>query len=143
APAGVPMRALGWVLILPLLLPLQARVPEGQAEVWVLDVGQGQAVYLRTSSHALLYDAGPRFGDFDLGERVVLPSIRQLGGSRLDLLLISHADNDHAGGAQALQHALAPQQTLSGEPQSLPAELHAQPCIHGGRWVWDGVIFQT
>jgi len=49
------------------------------AEVWQLDVGQGLAILVRTRHHTLLYDAGPRFGDIDLGERVVLPSLRKLG----------------------------------------------------------------
>lgn len=143
APAGVPGRALGWLLILPLLLPQGKPLAPGRAEVWVLDVGQGQAVYLRTRAHALLYDAAPRFGDFDLGERVVLPSIRRLGGTGLDLMLISHSDNDHAGGALALQRGLRPARVLSGEPEALPAQLRAQPCEHGGRWEWDGVLFWT
>lgn len=143
APAGVPGRALGLPLLLPLLWPLQAPVEAGRAEVWVLDVGQGQAVYLRTRNHALVYDAGPRFGDFDLGERVVYPSIRQLGGRQLDLMLVSHADNDHAGGALALHRTFAPARVLSGEPDALPSALQAQACAQGERWEWDGVAFQT
>ena len=54
-------------------------LPEGMAEVWQLDVGQGLAILVRTRHHTLLYDAGPRFGDLDLGERVVLPALRKLG----------------------------------------------------------------
>src|SRR5690606_5073186 len=84
-PAGVPMRALGVVLLLAFFLPPRERIATGQAEVWQLDVGQGLAVLVRTREHTVLYDAGPRFGDFDLGERVVLPTLRQLGVSRLDL----------------------------------------------------------
>jgi competence protein ComEC len=55
-------------------------VPHGQVEVVQLDVGQGQPlILLRTRHHTLLYDAGPRSGAFDLGARVVLPSLRKLG----------------------------------------------------------------
>jgi competence protein ComEC len=143
APSGVPGRLLGLPLLMPLLWPLQTPLDAGRAEIWVLDVGQGQAVYLRTRNHALLYDAGPRFGDFDVGERVVYPSIRQLGGRQLDLMLLSHADNDHAGGALALQRRLAPTRVLSGEPGALPAVLQAGLCVHGEQWQWDGVAFQT
>ena len=82
-------------------LRLGTLLPEGIADVWQLDVGQGLAILVRTRHHTLLYDAGPRFGDIDMGERVVLPSLRKLGVEGLDLMLISHADADHAGGARA------------------------------------------
>lgn len=142
-PAGVPMRSLGWVMLLPLLYsPLQRPAP-GEAEVWMLDVGQGLAVLLRTREHALLYDAGARFGDFDIGERVVLPSLRALDVRRLDLLLISHADNDHAGGAGAVARGLAVGQVLSGEAAALPPALRAEACVSGQSWQWDEVRFST
>lgn len=142
-PGGVPLRGLGLILMLPLFLPAPQRPAVGRAEVWVLDVGQGQAIYVRTAGHGLLYDAAPRYGDFDLGERLVVPSIRRLGDDRLDLLLISHADLDHAGGALAVQRGLPTARVLSGEPQALPASLHAQPCVHGAHWQWDAVGFTT
>jgi competence protein ComEC len=143
APAGVPLRALGLAMLLAFVAPPRERIPPGQAEVWQLDVGQGLAVLVRTREHVLLYDAGPRFGDFDLGERVVLPSLRQLGVSRLDLMLLSHADSDHAGGAEALARGLSIDRVLSGEATVLPAHLAAQPCIDGASWSWDGVRFTT
>lgn len=143
APAGVPVRAMGLAMLLALFLPPRERLPIGQAEVWQLDVGQGLAVLIRTREHTLLYDAGPRFGDFDLGERVVLPSLRQLGVSRLDLMLLSHADSDHAGGAEALTRGMSVGKVLSGEAAALPMALMAEPCADGASWAWDGVRFTT
>ncbi|WP_043310051.1 DNA internalization-related competence protein ComEC/Rec2 [Pseudomonas sp. ML96] len=143
APSGVPARALGLVLVLALFLPPREQIEPGQAEVWQLDVGQGLAVLVRTREHALLYDAGPRFGDFDLGERVVLPSLRQLGVGRLDLMLLSHADSDHSGGAGAMARGMPVGRVLSGEAAELPAQLQAQPCVDGASWDWDGVRFTT
>ncbi|MHC8319319.1 DNA internalization-related competence protein ComEC/Rec2 [Pseudomonas sp. GB2N2] len=141
-PRGVPMRPLGWPLLMLLVFPPRPLLPEGIADVWQLDVGQGLAVLVRTRHHALLYDTGPRFGDFDLGERVVLPTLRKLGVSRLDLMLISHADADHAGGARAVANGLPVMRVLSGDPLALPAELHAGACERGRQWTWDGVQFQ-
>ncbi|MEK1907392.1 MAG: DNA internalization-related competence protein ComEC/Rec2 [Pseudomonas sp.] len=141
--AGVALRALGLILLLPLWFTPPALPPAGQAEVWQLDVGQGLAVLVRTHSHVLLYDSGPRYGDFDLGERVVVPSLRYLGIERVDTLLLSHADNDHAGGALAVQRGLPLTKVLSGEATELPAALHAQACIDGVTWNWDGVRFST
>jgi competence protein ComEC len=141
-PRGVPLRPLGWPLLLLLVFPPRPLLPEGIAEVWQLDVGQGLAILVRTRHHTLLYDTGPRFGDFDLGERVVLPALRKLGVNELDLMLISHADADHAGGARAVANGLPIKLVLSGDPLALPAELHADACESGQQWTWDGVRFQ-
>ncbi|MCQ4257730.1 DNA internalization-related competence protein ComEC/Rec2 [Stutzerimonas stutzeri] len=140
-PAGVPFRVFGVVLLAPLLFPPVSKPAEGEAQVWIFDVGQGLSVLVRTHEHAMLYDAGPRYGDFDIGERVVFPSLRALGLNGLDLMILSHADSDHAGGALALQKQMPPQRILSGEPARLPSMLGAEPCRSGDRWEWDGVRF--
>lgn len=142
-PGGLMVRLPGLVMLAALFLAPRQPVAQGQAEVWQFDVGQGLAVLVRTQRHALLYDAGPRFGDFDLGERVVLPSLRQLDVSRLDVLLLSHADSDHAGGAEAIARGLPVGAVLSGEAAELPGVLKAQPCVDGASWLWDGVRFTT
>ncbi|MGX9380438.1 DNA internalization-related competence protein ComEC/Rec2 [Pseudomonas sp. JQ36] len=141
-PRGVPLRPLGWPLLLILLAPPRERVAEGLADIWQLDVGQGLAILIRTRHHTLLYDAGPRFGDFDLGERVVLPALHKLGVNRIDLMLLSHADADHAGGALAVSRGLRVTRVISGDPPGLPAILRAEACESGRQWQWDGVRFQ-
>ncbi|NUT74615.1 DNA internalization-related competence protein ComEC/Rec2 [Pseudomonas sp. C1C7] len=141
-PRGVPMRPLGWPLLLLLVFAPRPTLPEGVAQIWQLDVGQGLAILVRTRNHALLYDAGPRFGDSDLGERVVVPALRKLGVEALDLMLISHAHVDHSGGAQAVARTIPVQQVIGGEPEELPAELQATECESGRQWTWDGVNFE-
>jgi competence protein ComEC len=142
-PKGLPFRLLGWPLLLICVFPPLKTVPHGQVEVWQLDVGQGLAVLLRTREHTLLFDAGPRYGDFDIGQRVVLPAIRKTGVRRLDLMLLSHAHADHIGGAMAVYNGLPVTQVLSGEATAVPAALQAQFCESGKRWEWDGVQFTT
>ena len=139
-PRGIPLRGLGGVMLLALWTPRE-QVPHGQVEVLQLDVGQGLAVLLRTRNHSLLYDAGPAKGDSDLGEQVVLPTLRKLGVKQLDLMLISHGHADHAGGAGAIGRGLPVAQVLAGEPGQLPGEPEALPCVSGERWQWDGVDF--
>lgn len=141
-PRGVPMRPLGWPMLLMLVLSPKPMLQEGMAEVWQLDVGQGLAILVRTRHHTLLYDAGPRFGELDQGERVVLPALRKLGVKELDLMLISHAHADHAGGAPAVARGLPVKQVVSGEPSDLPAQLQAESCESGRQWTWDEVDFQ-
>ena len=141
-PRGVPLRWLGLLLFLPLLLPPRQFPPDGAFQVWVLDVGQGLSVLLRTRDHALVYDAGARYpSGFDLGESVVLPSIHALGITQLDMLMISHADNDHAGGARAVATAFPQAQKFAGEPARMTFLM--QQCLAGQSWQWDGVRFRV
>nr|WP_314878179.1 DNA internalization-related competence protein ComEC/Rec2 [uncultured Pseudomonas sp.] len=136
-PRGLPMRGLGALMLLALWVPGPS-LPMGQVEVLQLDVGQGLAILLRTRNHSLLYDAGPARGESDLGESVVLPTLRKLGVDRLDVLLISHAHADHAGGGAAVQRGLPVERVLAGEPDQA---IQAQGCEAGQGWQWDGVDF--
>jgi competence protein ComEC len=141
-PRGVPLRWLGAVLFLPLLLPPRSTPADGAFRLWVLDVGQGLAVLVRTHDHLLVYDTGARYpSGFDLGEAVVLPSIHALGLSRVDTLMISHGDNDHAGGAQTVAEAFPQARRLAGEPARMRVPM--QQCAAGQAWQWDGVRFRV
>ena len=143
APLGVPVRLFGALMVLPLLLPPVVAVPDGQAEVHLLDVGQGLAVLVRTRRHVVLYDAGPASRGFDSGEKVVLPTLLGLGVRHLDLLVLSHADQDHAGGATALLTGVPVTRLLSGEAPALHLPRSVEACRDGEHWQWDGVQFTT
>lgn len=141
-PRGVPLRGLGGLMFLPLLWPPVEKPAHGGLQLWMLDVGQGLSMILRTRHHALVYDAGARYpSEFDLGEAAVLPSLRALGIDRLDVLMISHADNDHAGGALAVAAAFPAAERLAGEPARMPLPMRA--CEAGQAWNWDGVRFRV
>jgi len=142
-PSGVPMRLLGWPMVVLCVFPPLKSVPQGQVEVLQLDVGQGLAILLRTRDHSLLYDAGPRFGEFDTGQRVVLPAIRKTGLQSLDVMLLSHADADHAGGAPAIIQGMPVQRVLGGDVGRLPELLQAESCRNGEIWSWNEVKFST
>lgn len=135
----LPLSA-GVLLCLPLIHPKPESIADGQAHVWVLDVGQGQAVLIKTAQHSLLYDAGPFVSGFDAGARIVVPVLRGFAQTHLDTLLLSHADADHAGGAQAVLDALQVSQLLSGQPAEHPSGFSAQACSEQ-QWQWDGVWF--
>jgi competence protein ComEC len=96
-----------WLLPLALLHVGPAPLDGGPPRLWVLDVGQGQAVLLRGPSGWSLVDAGGSAGGrFDVGARVVAPALRALGCRRLDALILTHEDDDHSGGARALLETL-------------------------------------
>ena len=134
-PRAVPGRLLGVALLLPALFWPVERPPEGEAWVTVLDVGQGLAAVVRTSAHTLLYDPGPLYSaDSDAGQRVVVPYLRTLGIDRVDVLMVTHRDSDHAGGAASVIAALT-----VGQIYASTGEAGAEPCRAGQRWTWDGV----
>jgi competence protein ComEC len=114
--------------------------------VTVLDVGQGLAVHVQTAGHDLLYDTGPAFSaDANSGERILLPYLRAEGVRRLDSLVVTHQDNDHSGGAEAVLTGIPVAEVRSSLSQNHPARLIAgarhQPCVAGQTWDWDGVRF--
>lgn len=140
APRGWPARWLAPLLWLPLLWPRPpVRVAEAAFELTVYDVGQGLSVLVRTARHALLYDTGR--GASGDGQPVaatqVLPSLAALGITSLDLLMLSHGDDDHAGGSGAVRSALPVNRVLGSAPAAA-----VEPCVAGREWLWDGVHFQ-
>ncbi len=139
-PRGVPAKWLAPLLWLPLLLPDRRLPSQGEVALDVIDVGQGLSVLVRTSRHALLYDMGPAIEEgFDAGERAVVPALRARGVRRLDRAVVSHGDNDHAGGWEAVRAAL-PVGRVETPPGAPTAS--AAPCRAGDGWQWDGVRFR-
>jgi competence protein ComEC len=140
-----PLRLLGLPLMLPVLLWQPERPAEGQFQLLAADVGQGNAVIVSTASHALAYDAGPRFSrESDAGHRVLVPLLRALDIS-LDMVMLSHRDSDHTGGALALLMMQSKAQLLSSinDDHELQAVRRTQRCLAGQRWRWDGVDFEV
>ena len=138
------VRALGLPLLAPVLLWQPLRPAAGEFELLAADIGQGNAVLVRTASHSLLYDAGPRYSlDNDAGHRVLVPLLRAFG-DRLDTVVLSHRDADHTGGAAAVL-AMQPQASLLSSIEldhPLQALRKADRCSVGQRWRWDGVDFE-
>ncbi len=134
-----------WLGILMLGLPffgIDQRLPPGGVAVTALDVGQGLSVVVKTRRHALIFDTGPSFrSGTDTAAMVVLPALPSLGVVRPDLLILSHADRDHVGGAATILERF-PDIRIIGA-QLLPGFSTMQKCARGQRWVWDGVAFEV
>ena len=144
-PRGFPLRLLGWVLLLPMLM-VRPQTPQlGEMKVSVLDVGQGLSVLIRTAKHTLLYDAGPSYsGQSDAGSKIVVPFLRGEGVVKLDGLVVSHNDADHSGGANSVLAQvpvgwIASSFEISENRQPLTRQLH---CFTGQTWTWDSVNFE-
>ncbi len=146
-PRGFPARWVGAVALVPLVALPVARPPEGELLVRMLDVGQGLAVHVQTANHDLLYDAGPAYSaDADAGSRVVVPYLRAIGVARLDMLVVSHRDKDHEGGAASVLKEVPTGELLTSVADDHPLGAVPVPrrrCSDGQSWAWDGVRFEV
>ncbi len=145
-PRGFPMRWAGLAGFLPLFLAVPLPLAEGELQLTVLDVGHGLAVAARTRNHALLFDTGPAFGpQADSGNRMIVPYLRAAGVKALDVMIVSHDDIDHYGGASSVLQAMPVTQLLTSLPDLDPLPFEAASaarCYAGQKWEWDGVRFE-
>jgi competence protein ComEC len=145
APAGWPARWLGLLCMLPLALNSASHPREGEMWVTAFDVGQGTALLIETSHHRLLYDTGPAYSpDSDGGNRVIAPYLKARGIDRLDAMIVSHSDTDHAGGALSVLDEIEVGWVSSSLPAEHPVVARVpdhRRCEGGQGWTWDGVRF--
>jgi len=140
APRGLGLRGLGLLLLLAVLL--MEVPPRSGLRVAVLDVGQGLAVVLEANDRTLVYDTGAKFSErFNAGEGIVAPYLRSRGIAVVDLLVVSHNDADHAGGARGLLNSIPVGRVMSGQAADLALE-GVQPCRRGVAWQWQDVRFE-
>lgn len=118
-------------------------IPDGEARFVLLDMGQGLASVVRTRNHVLVFDTGPRYtSGFNTGSAVVAQYLRAQGLGSVDMLVVSHGDNDHIGGAMDLAAQLPVEHIISSVPEKL-FPLDAMNCVAGEFWSWDGVQFEV
>lgn len=136
----LPGRRLALLALVPLACDHVAPPAPGFLSATVLDVGHGLAVAMQTHSHRVLFDAGPLFrSGFDAGAEIVSPALAALGGHSLDLMIISHGDSDHAGGAPAILERFPDTRVMTGPDVDLPA---TERCTAGESWTFDDVHFE-
>lgn len=142
-PRGLAVRWLGLCLLAIVFLPRAAVLAEGEYSVETLDVGQGLAVLVKTRNHSLLYDTGPG-GSYEDGKRwslfdpVIAPALAADGGRGPDLVAVSHADLDHAGGLPDLLARFGEVELRINDRDG-----GGPGCSEGWSWTWDAVHFRA
>ncbi|MFA6409000.1 MAG: DNA internalization-related competence protein ComEC/Rec2 [Gammaproteobacteria bacterium] len=141
APRALPCRYLS----LAFLSPLFFFIPKGPNynEVWftLLDVGQGLASVIRTQNHVIIYDTGPKFSpESDAGNSIVVPFLLTENLKNIDLMVVSHSDQDHSGGAKSILNNLKVSKLITSTPDFF-SPFPAEHCYAGTHWNWDGVGF--
>ncbi|MGB1239690.1 MAG: DNA internalization-related competence protein ComEC/Rec2 [Pseudomonadales bacterium] len=114
-------------------------VAQGTFKVHVFDVGQGLAVLVQTANGVLLFDTAARFSSgYSYAKGVIVPHLMRLGISHLDLVIVSHSDNDHAGGIRAIEEGVSVAAIDSGTPSELDTVV--RQCESGRTLHWGGTV---
>ncbi|WP_309247243.1 DNA internalization-related competence protein ComEC/Rec2 [Shewanella sp. VB17] len=125
------------ILLLPSMITLCFQyfsVSQGTWQVHLLDVGQGLSVVVEKGQHGFVYDTGAKYGEnFSYADRVVVPFLHARGIKQLDYLVLSHSDNDHAGGASELINAFPKVKVVSDISQY--SDLSCRPKV----LIWKGL----
>ncbi|WP_282200332.1 DNA internalization-related competence protein ComEC/Rec2 [Collibacillus ludicampi] len=104
------VRKLSLLMIGVYLVALWCPVSPGkQLLVTFLDVGQGDSIFIRTpSNRVILVDGGGAYksahGEYNVGEKIVVPYLRNEGVRQIDMLILSHPDQDHMMGLFSVLH---------------------------------------
>jgi competence protein ComEC len=146
-PQGFPARWLGLIWLLPAITVQPVHPKFGEIWFTLLDIGQGLASVIQTANHNLIYDTGL---PSDPTRSPLVSFLQQQGIKQVDALIVSHADQDHSGGAcNILQNISVKHLLTSFAPERSLLKFcftkakHHNLCQLGQRWTWDGVQFEV
>ncbi|HIF9511788.1 TPA: DNA internalization-related competence protein ComEC/Rec2 [Photobacterium damselae] len=117
---------------------LNNRSPVMGWKVHMLDVGHGLAILIEKNQQAWLYDTGSQWKDSSIARRVIAPVLAKKGIGQLDGFIISHSDNDHAGGTDHIVADFNPVKRRSSDNRS-----GFSVCKQGESWLWQGLKFEV
>jgi competence protein ComEC len=143
------------------LIPFAPVRSAGKLEVTILDVGQGDSLFVVSpQGKTLLIDGGGAFGGFagqlqkgnavDPGEEAVSPYLWSRGYQRLDVVALTHAHQDHLGGLVAILENFRVGKLWIGREVASPTlarlehmakekNIRVEHQTRGRRFAWDGV----
>jgi competence protein ComEC len=121
-------------------------------QVSVLDVGQGLSVVIERNGRAILYDTGASYPTgFNMAESVIFPYFQYRGIEAIDHLILSHADNDHAGGLSFIDKQVALNKISVGKIKYNESSKITKKysfadkgsCKQGDDFSWQGLTFSV
>jgi competence protein ComEC len=104
----------------------------------VLDVGHGLAILIEKQQRVFIYDTGNAWDGKSIAQSVIEPILAHKGISAIDGLVLSHSDNDHAGGSDYLIQRYQPRDKYSSDQRD-----GFSACIMGQKWQWQGLEFSV
>lgn len=143
APRGMPVRWIGLIFLLPTAFVHNTKLKQGEVTMTLLDVGQGLSAVVETAQHTLVFDTGVKYSNsYNMGDVVIVPFLESKGIDTIDLLVISHGDNDHKGGMESIIQQKNVIKIMSSMPK-LYKEGLSMRCLSGQVWEWDQVRFEV
>jgi competence protein ComEC len=110
-----------------------------QWQLSILDVGHGLAVVIEKNQRVFIYDTGARYpSGFNMAEAAILPYLKYQGYQSIDGVIISHNDNDHAGGLRYLREQMPINSVIANDFSLVPNSY----CLLGGSFTWQDLRFE-
>lgn len=122
------------ILIIFIFFP-NKRLPETKFQATIYDIGQGLSVLIQTQNHSILFDTGKENTVYSLISSLYADNVKNL-----DMLVLSHNDNDHDGGRNAIRAAFKPKTIVAGETNAY--DFPVTHCTGSTSWQLDGVWFE-
>ncbi|MCF6287653.1 MAG: DNA internalization-related competence protein ComEC/Rec2 [Proteobacteria bacterium] len=124
------------ILLVPLFIKSENDLYEQEVRLRVIDVAQGLSILVQTQNHTMVYDTGAKYeSGFSMAKAAIIPLLQSYGIKKIDKLILSHADNDHAGGVKEVVDAF--------EPDIFDVKGLYNSCQYPLTWQWDGVEFEV
>ncbi|MCJ8162026.1 DNA internalization-related competence protein ComEC/Rec2 [Acinetobacter zhairhuonensis] len=141
-PRGVVPKSWVVVCVLPIFIFDESKQ---SFELQILDVGQGQAIYLQKQDQQMMIDMGGNYDEqkFSVGQQIIRPFLNSKGVSHLDQLILTHLDQDHSGAYYSLRSILPIQTIYSNEKVEVMPESQFHYCHAGQLWEMEGVKIQV
>ncbi|MEW6996539.1 DNA internalization-related competence protein ComEC/Rec2 [Colwelliaceae bacterium BS250] len=143
----LPLKILLWIFSVLLLsvvgtqqLQQQMQQKQQHWQLVVFDVGHGLAILIVKNQRALLYDTGAKFASgFNISKAIVVPYLHKRNIRKLDKVIISHSDNDHAGGL----HYLVEERISNDFLLNFAEGENISKCQVGASFAWQGLTFNV
>ena len=141
-PRGVLPKTWSVLCFVPLIMIDSTK---NEFELTVLDVGQGQAIFVRDQEQTLMIDTGGNYDEakFSVGKQIILPFLSVNGVSELNQLILTHLDQDHKGAYESIKHDLPIKKIYSNEQLEVADSSQFDYCHQGQKWQWSDRVNLT
>ncbi len=138
-PRGLVPKSWTVLACVPLCIP---QLNQHAFQLSILDVGQGQAIFIRDGQNTMMIDMGGYYDEekFSIGRQVIMPFLSVQGVARLDQLILTHLDQDHSGAYHSIKDKLNIKQVSSNQIPETAASSRFQFCYQGQQWQWSEEI---
>ena len=141
-PRGVLPKTWSVLCFVPLIMIDSTK---NEFELTVLDVGQGQAIFVRDQEQTWMIDTGGNYDEakFSVGKQIILPFLSVKGVSELNQLILTHLDQDHKGAYESIKHDLPIKNVYSNEQLEVADSSQFDYCHQGQKWQWSDRVDLT